>query len=300
MLSSSDNDILCRVGPGTPMGDLMREYWIPALMSTSSPRRTARRCACVCWARTSSPSARPPARWASSRTPARTAAPRCSSVATRRTACAASTTAGSSTSHGACVDMPSEPAESQLQEQGAHARLPVRRAQRHRSGPTWARARRRRRCRSSRPTSRTRRQRRAQVGARVQLHAGPRRRHRHDARRLPARRPRRAGRDHDAGSCDYYALKEKSAEVRRRRHEIGATYGAYRPAEDDTDYWRIAHFLLPFYTMNPTRPAGHAQSASIAWVPIDDENTMVWVIGQLRQPATTNETRHRRPQARSQ
>src|SRR3954467_12948644 len=34
MLSSSDNDILCRVGPGTPMGEMMREYWIPALMST--------------------------------------------------------------------------------------------------------------------------------------------------------------------------------------------------------------------------------------------------------------------------
>ena len=32
MLSESDNDILCRVGPGTLMGDLMREYWIPALL----------------------------------------------------------------------------------------------------------------------------------------------------------------------------------------------------------------------------------------------------------------------------
>ena len=32
MLSETDNDILCRVGPGTLMGDLMREYWIPALM----------------------------------------------------------------------------------------------------------------------------------------------------------------------------------------------------------------------------------------------------------------------------
>ena len=37
MLSTQDNDILCRVGPGTPMGDLMREYWIPALMSSGRP-----------------------------------------------------------------------------------------------------------------------------------------------------------------------------------------------------------------------------------------------------------------------
>src|SRR5262245_17376779 len=37
MLSETDNDILCRVGPGTMMGDLMREYWIPALMPSELP-----------------------------------------------------------------------------------------------------------------------------------------------------------------------------------------------------------------------------------------------------------------------
>src|SRR4051812_19977081 len=34
MLSARDNDVLCRVGPGTPVGNMMREYWIPALMSS--------------------------------------------------------------------------------------------------------------------------------------------------------------------------------------------------------------------------------------------------------------------------
>jgi phthalate 4,5-dioxygenase len=33
MLSETDNDLVCRVGPGTPMGELMRKYWIPALRS---------------------------------------------------------------------------------------------------------------------------------------------------------------------------------------------------------------------------------------------------------------------------
>ncbi len=33
MLSKEDNDLLCRVGPGTAMGDLMRQYWVPALPS---------------------------------------------------------------------------------------------------------------------------------------------------------------------------------------------------------------------------------------------------------------------------
>ena len=31
MLAKGDNDLLCQVGPGTPMGEMMRSYWIPAL-----------------------------------------------------------------------------------------------------------------------------------------------------------------------------------------------------------------------------------------------------------------------------
>ena len=31
MLSKEDTDLLCRVGPETPMGELMRRYWIPAI-----------------------------------------------------------------------------------------------------------------------------------------------------------------------------------------------------------------------------------------------------------------------------
>ena len=34
MLSKEDNEVLCRVGKGTPMGELIREYWIPALPSS--------------------------------------------------------------------------------------------------------------------------------------------------------------------------------------------------------------------------------------------------------------------------
>ena len=37
MLSKEDNDTLCRVGPGTPMGEMMREYWIPAVRSDELP-----------------------------------------------------------------------------------------------------------------------------------------------------------------------------------------------------------------------------------------------------------------------
>jgi phthalate 4,5-dioxygenase oxygenase subunit len=33
MLSARDNDFLTLVGPGTPMGDLVRRYWIPVVLS---------------------------------------------------------------------------------------------------------------------------------------------------------------------------------------------------------------------------------------------------------------------------
>src|SRR2546430_952310 len=33
MLSKADNEYLCHIGPGTPMGNLMRQYWLPAIRS---------------------------------------------------------------------------------------------------------------------------------------------------------------------------------------------------------------------------------------------------------------------------
>ena len=39
MLKPSDNDRITRVGPGTPMGELQRRYWLPCLLSTDLPDR---------------------------------------------------------------------------------------------------------------------------------------------------------------------------------------------------------------------------------------------------------------------
>ena len=37
MLSAADNDLLTQVDPGTPMGGLMREFWIPAIRADELP-----------------------------------------------------------------------------------------------------------------------------------------------------------------------------------------------------------------------------------------------------------------------
>jgi phthalate 4,5-dioxygenase len=37
MLSKEDNELMCRVGPGTAMGTAMRRFWLPALLSEELP-----------------------------------------------------------------------------------------------------------------------------------------------------------------------------------------------------------------------------------------------------------------------
>src|SRR5436305_7859611 len=37
MLSQQENELLTHTGPGTPMGDLFRRFWLPAMLSTELP-----------------------------------------------------------------------------------------------------------------------------------------------------------------------------------------------------------------------------------------------------------------------
>src|ERR1700674_3223983 len=37
MLRVEENEVLCRVGPGTVMGNFMRQYWLPAMLSSEMP-----------------------------------------------------------------------------------------------------------------------------------------------------------------------------------------------------------------------------------------------------------------------
>ena len=37
MLSTADNELLCRTNAGTPMGTLLRRFWVPALLAGELP-----------------------------------------------------------------------------------------------------------------------------------------------------------------------------------------------------------------------------------------------------------------------
>jgi phenylpropionate dioxygenase-like ring-hydroxylating dioxygenase large terminal subunit len=77
----------------------------------------------------------------------------------------------------------------------------------------------------------------------------------------------------------YHALDRHPVfEVDERDH--GLAIAARRNAEESSYYWRITQFLLPFYTLIP--PVGSFRDSSgepysgHAWVPIDDEHTWTW------------------------
>jgi phthalate 4,5-dioxygenase oxygenase subunit len=278
MLTASDNEILTRVGPGTYMGDLMRQYWIPALISDELP----------------SPDC-PPLRLRllgenliSFRTTSGAVGITVNSCPHR----GASMFFGRNEEEGlrcvyhgwkfdttgACVDMPSEPAESNFKNKvrikaykthEANGMIWVYMGPRETPPPLpevegalaaqgnnfirkWVRE-----CNYMQPLE----------GDIDTIHAGFLHYGHVDAENLMH------------GSCYYYTLKEKVAAFDVIQTDIGATYGAHRKAEEDTEYWRIAHFLMPFYTMNPTGLLGTRVSIH-AWVPIDDEYTMDWVIAE--------------------
>ena len=62
--------------------------------------------------------------------------------------------------------------------------------------------------------------------------------------------PRKAE-DSEPGTFNFYQCHERSPKFSVIDTDFGTSYGAYRPAEDDTYYWRIAHMMFPFYAMIP-------------------------------------------------
>jgi hypothetical protein len=83
--------------------------------------------------------------------------------------------------------------------------------------------------------------------------------------------------DLEPGTFNFYHIKQRDARFVVRDTDFGASYGAYRPAEEDTYYWRIAHVLFPFYAVPPQGALGPKVQLN-AYVPMDDEHTLQWEI----------------------
>ena len=64
MLKKELNDLVTQTGPGTPMGNLFRRYWLPALLSEQLPGPDCEPVRWNCCQKKCSPSATPKASWA--------------------------------------------------------------------------------------------------------------------------------------------------------------------------------------------------------------------------------------------
>ena len=276
MLSKQDNETLTRVGPGTTMGELMREYWVPALMSSELPGPDS--------------------------DPVRVRLLGENLIAFRDTTgtvglidnyCPhrrASLFFGRNEESGIrcvyhgwkydvsgnCVDMPSEPAESNFKDKVKITAYPCQ----ERNGVIWTYMG----LRSELPPlpdleANMRPDREYSISTVLRecnwmqglegdidtshlgfLHLGSA-----DPKALVP------------GTTDYYTVN-----VRHPRYNVletgnGVMYAAYRPAEEDSYYWRFAQYLMPFYTMIPTGTLGLMVRVR-AWVPVDDTHTMFWSI----------------------
>jgi phthalate 4,5-dioxygenase len=268
MLSTEDNEILCRVGPGTPMGTLLRHYWIPGALSSELPvadgapmrlrllgedliafRVTSGQIGVI-----------------QSNCPHRGASLFFGRNEEEGLRCVYH--GWKFNVEGACVDMPNEPAESdfktkvQATSYRAHERggvvwvymgpnqatpppLPDLEANMLPEGQ-YTLGIFQRECNYMQALEGD-----IDTGHTVFLHTG----------HLTVK-------DAPAGTWGYAALADRAPHYQAVDTNVGTMYSAFRPAGEEI-YYRIAQFLFPFYTMIPTGVLG-LEVRVRAWVPIDD------------------------------
>ncbi len=274
MLSKQDNEAMTQVGPGTLMGNLMREYWLPALMTSELPAPDS-----------------PPVRLRLLGEDLIGFRATSGAVGIIQNACphrGASLFFGRNEEEGlrcvyhgwkfdvtgACVDMPSEPAESNFKTKVRATAYPTE----ERNGIVWVYMG-PRSVPPPLPGIESNMVEGATVGKFLRdcswlqgfegdldtthigfLHFG--------AYTADQMEPK---------SMDYYSLKRRDPKMMVVERPWGATYGSYRPAEADTTYWRVAQYCYPFYAMPPVGILG-ARVAILAIVPVDDTHMMRWQI----------------------
>ncbi len=280
MLSREDNELLCRVGTDTPVGALLRQYWIPALMSSELPERDGA-----------------PVRvrlLGENLIAFRTTSGKIGLIQNHCPHRGASLFFGRNEEEGlrcvyhgwkydcegACVDMPSEPAESNFKSKVRATAYPCV----ERNDVIWTYMGPRRTPpplpdiepnmlpRSEYAVQKVLRECnwfQALEGDIDTSHLG--------FLHLGAVKPAQT----TPGTFDYYNVADRAPKYEVVDTEFGTSYGAYRPAEADSYYWRIAHYLFPFFTMIPTGILG-TQILVRAWVPVDDNHVMFWSIAAPR------------------
>ena len=85
----------------------------------------------------------------------------------------------------------------------------------------------------------------------------------------------------DPNDTHTYLVKNKSPDIGVSKTPYGTMYAASRAAMEGFDHHRFAHFIFPFWVVYPSDRVERNMSAN-AWVPIDDENTMIFNLDTQR------------------
>jgi phthalate 4,5-dioxygenase len=75
------------------------------------------------------------------------------------------------------------------------------------------------------------------------------------------------------------ARKDGAPRLSYQETPYGFTYGARRNAVDGEYYWRVTRWLYPFFSLIPQIPGSALAVSGRCWVPIDDEHT--WTFSYL-------------------
>ncbi|MDJ0921717.1 MAG: Rieske 2Fe-2S domain-containing protein [Henriciella sp.] len=80
----------------------------------------------------------------------------------------------------------------------------------------------------------------------------------------------------EKGSINYYRHLDLAPRYEIVETRYGTMYDAYRPAGESETYHRVGQFMLPFFTMTPPFDFDSGATHLRAWVPADDHHT--WLI----------------------
>ena len=94
-----------------------------------------------------------------------------------------------------------------------------------------------------------------------------------------------------------YQVACRSPEYHVADTEWGTMYAAYRPTEDERIYWRFAQFGFPFWAQVPQGSIIDRVSAR-AWVPMDDHHTMSVTLNWTKMSRATSSAEGRQADSR--
>ena len=87
--------------------------------------------------------------------------------------------------------------------------------------------------------------------------------------------------DIDPNHLERFQFTDRAPRYHARATDWGTMYAAYRPAQPGDVYYRFAHFVFPFWTLFPNGPLTDNVLAQ-GWVPMDDTHTMAFTFSWTR------------------